>query len=66
MRPYLELQAELFDRAAVPPQIQELLDEWPEIDARTAKLIRAAVSSRSPRLMRLVWEMPAARARAMQ
>ena len=30
--PYLDPPAEFFDRASVPPQIQELLDEWPEID----------------------------------
>jgi hypothetical protein len=29
MNSYLEPQAEFFDRAVVPPQIQELLDEWP-------------------------------------
>ena len=43
MNPYLEPEAEFFDRAAVPPQIQELLDEWRGIDPGTARLIRAAV-----------------------
>src|SRR3954449_11585037 len=46
VQPYLEPQTEFFDRAAVPPEISELLDEWPEIDPATARLIRAAVSSR--------------------
>ena len=32
--------AEFFDRAAVPPEIAELLAEWPEINPGTAKLIR--------------------------
>jgi len=61
-KPYLEPAWEFFDRTSVPKEIADLLDEWPEIDASTAKLIRAAVSSRSPRLMRLAWEMLAARA----
>ena len=46
----------------MPPEITELLDEWPEIDASIAKLIRAAISSRSPQRMRLVWGILAARA----
>ena len=46
MKPYLEPSAEFFDRAAVPPEIEELLDEWREIDPGTARLIRAAVMSR--------------------
>jgi hypothetical protein len=58
MRPYLEPPVEFFDRASVPKEIADLLDEWPEIDASTARLIRAAVSSRSPRLMGRAWEMP--------
>ena len=62
MDPYLEPQAEFFDRAAVPPQTQELLDEWPEIDPGTARLVRAAVTSREPRQLRLAWEMLNARA----
>jgi hypothetical protein len=37
----------------MPPEIAELLDERPIIDPGTARLIRAAVSSRSPRQMRL-------------
>ena len=52
-KPYLEPTWEFFDRTSVPKEIADLLDEWPEIDASTAKLIRAAVSSRSPQLMRL-------------
>jgi hypothetical protein len=62
MNLYLEPQVEFFDRAAVPPQIQELLDEWPEIDPGTARLIRAAVMSREPRRLRQAWEMLDARA----
>ena len=62
MNPYLEPPAEFFDRAAVPPQIQELLDEWPEIDPGTARLIRAAVMSREPRRLRQAWEVLKARA----
>src|SRR5215213_11748978 len=63
MRPYLELPTvEFFDRASVPPAIQELLDEWPEIDPGTAQLVRAAVMSREPRRLRQAWEMPKARA----
>ena len=46
MGPDRELQAEFFDCAAVPPQIQQLLDEWPDIDPATARLVRAAVMSR--------------------
>ena len=41
MRPYLEPTVEFFDHARVPPAIQELLDHWPEIDPRAARLIRA-------------------------
>ena len=52
VQPYLEPQTEFFDGAAMPPEISELLDEWPEIDPATARLIRAAVSSRDPRRMR--------------
>jgi len=62
MGPNREPQAEFFDRAAVPPQIQQLLDEWPEIDPATARLVRAAVMSRDPRRLRQVWELLAARA----
>ena len=62
MHPYLEPQAEFFDRTAVPPEIQELLDEWREMDPGTARLIRAAVMSREPRRLRQAWEMLNARA----
>ena len=62
MDPYLDPPAEFFDRAAVPPQIQELLDEWREIDPGTARLIRAAVMSRESRRLRQAWEMLNARA----
>ena len=65
-RPYLEPEAEFFDRTSVPKEIADLLDEWPEIDASTARLIRAAVSSRSPRHMRLAWEILARRAELAQ
>jgi hypothetical protein len=51
-KPYLEPEAEFFDRASVPKEIADLLEEWPEIDASTARLVRAAVSSRSPWQMR--------------
>ena len=37
-------------------------DEWRELDPDTARLVRAAVSSRSPRQLRMVWHMLAARA----
>ena len=57
MQPYLDPIVEFFDRTSVPPQIQELLDEWPEIDPGTARLIRAAVMSREPRRLRQAWEM---------
>ena len=60
--PYLDPPTEFFDRAAVPPQIQELLDEWPEIDPGTARLIRAAVMSYDPRQWRQAWELLNARA----
>ena len=62
MTPYLEPTVEFFDRASVPPEIQELLDEWPEIDPSTARLVRAAVMSREPRRLRQAWEMLNARA----
>ena len=66
MKPYLEPEAEFFDRTAAPKEIVDLLAEWPEIDASTARLIRAAVSSRSPRHMRLAWEILARRAELAQ
>ena len=62
MQPYLEPQTEFFDRAAVPPEISELLDEWPEIDPATARLVREAVMSRDPRRLRRAWQLLAARA----
>ena len=62
MKPYLEPTVEIFDPANVPPQIQELLDDWPEIDPGMARLIRAAVMSRDPRRLQCVWGMLAARA----
>ena len=62
MDPYLAPTVEFFDRAAVPPQIQELLDEWPEIDPGTARLIRAAVMSGNRRLLQQTWDMLNARA----
>jgi hypothetical protein len=52
-KPYLARTVEYFDRAAVPPEIAELLAEWPHIDPATAKLIRAAISSREPRRLRM-------------
>ena len=65
-RPYTEPEAEFFDRTAMPKEIADLMDEWPEIDANTARLVRAAVSSRSPRHMRLAWEILARRAELAQ
>ena len=62
MQSYLNPTIEFFDRAAVPPGIQELLDAWPEIDPGTARLIRAAVMSRDSRRMRRAWDMLFARA----
>ena len=54
--------AEFFDRAAVPKEISELLDAWPEIDPGTARLVRAAVMSREPKRLRVAWGLLAARA----
>ena len=65
-RPYLEPEPEFFDRTAMPKEIADLMDEWPEIDASTARLVRAAISSRSPRHMRLAWEILARRAELAQ
>jgi hypothetical protein len=62
MRSYLEPTAEFFDRASMPSEISELLAEWPELDPATARLVRAAVSSRDPRRLRIAWTMLAARA----
>jgi len=61
VQPYLVPTIEFFDRASVPPQIQELLDEWPDIDPGTARLIRAAVMSRDPRRLRQAWGLLYAR-----
>ena len=47
VRLYLEPQAEFFDRASVPLQIQELLDEWPEIDPGTARRDRRKVGGQA-------------------
>ncbi len=66
MKPYLEPTVEIFDRANVPPEIQELLDDWPEIDPATARLIRAAVMSRDSQRLRRAWQLLAARADLMQ
>src|SRR3954468_7709464 len=62
MNPYLAPEAEFFDRAVLPPEIQGLLDEWPEIDPGTARLVRAAVMSRDPRRLRQPWDILNARA----
>jgi hypothetical protein len=62
MQQYLAPPVEFFDRAAVPPEITELLEEWPEIDPGTARLVRTAVMSREPRRLRQAWEMLNARA----
>ncbi len=45
---YLEPEAEFFARASMPKEIADLLDEWPEIDASTARLVRAAVHRARP------------------
>ena len=52
---YFEPAAEFFDRSSVPKEIADLWDEWRELDPDTARLVRAAVSSRSPRQLRMVW-----------
>jgi len=61
VRSYLEPTIEFFDRTAVPPEIQELLDEWRELDPGTARLIRAAAMSREPRRLQQAWAVLAAR-----
>jgi hypothetical protein len=66
MQPYLAPTAEIFDRAAVPPEIMELWQEWPELDPQTARLIRAAVMSRDSQRLRRAWQLLAARADLMQ
>ena len=62
MRSYLNPTIEFFDRVSVPPEIAELLAEWPELDPGTARLIRAAVMSHEPRRLRQAWKILAARA----
>jgi len=62
MRSYIEAQVEIFDHASVPPEIAELLIDWPEIDSATARLVRAAVMSRDQRRLRYAWYLLAARA----
>jgi len=57
MQPYLAPPVEFFDRASVPKEIADLWDEWWELDPDTARLVRAAVSSHSPRQLRQAWEM---------
>jgi len=66
MKPYLAPAVEIFDRAAVPPEIMELWQEWPELDPQTARLIRAAVMSRDSQRLRRAWQLLAARADLMQ
>jgi hypothetical protein len=66
MKPYLAPTVEIFDRAAVPPEIMELWQEWPELDPQTARLIRAAVMSRDSQRLRRAWQLLAARADLMQ
>ena len=56
------MTVEFFDRASVPEEIAELLDEWPEIDPATARLVRAAIGSRDRQRLRFVWYLLAARA----
>ena len=60
------MTVEIFDRTTIPPEIAELLAEWPEIDPATAKLIRVAVMSREPKRLRQVWDMLNTRARLAQ
>ena len=59
---YLISSCEFFDRSAVPEQIAELWQQWPDLDSGTARLVRAAVSSRSRPQMQLAFEMLKARA----
>jgi hypothetical protein len=63
---YIEQLSEIFDRAAVPKEIADLLDEWPNIDPQTARLIRAAIMSGNARLIRCAWAMLAARAELIE
>jgi hypothetical protein len=62
MDAYAAPTAEIFDRTTVPPEIAELLEEWPEIDPATARLIRAAISSGESNRLRRAWQLLAARA----
>ena len=57
---------EYFDHTAPPPEIRELLNEWPDIDPATARLIRAAIMSREPRRLRQAWQLLTARAMLAQ
>jgi hypothetical protein len=66
VQPYLNPTIGFFDRASVPPEISELLDEWREIDPATARLIRAAVSSRDQPRLRCVWAMLASLAEGVR
>ena len=54
----------LSSSSTAPPaaQIQELLDEWPEINSGRARLVRVAVMSREPRRLRQAWGLLYARA----
>jgi hypothetical protein len=62
LKPYLDSHAEFFDRSAVPEQIAELWQQWPDLDPSTVRLVRAAMSSRDRSRMQLAWEMLKARA----
>jgi len=66
MQPYPDQTVESFDRAAVPSQIAELWQEWPELDPGTARLMRDAISSRSRQRMQLAFEMLKARSELVQ
>ena len=63
MQPYLAPPVECFDHVSMPPEIAELLAEWPDLDPVTARLIRAAVMSREPKRLRMAWTLLAARAK---
>ena len=65
-KPYINLTAEFFDRVSVPPSIAELWQQWPDLDAATARLIRSAISSRSRQQMQIAFEMLKARAELAQ
>ena len=51
-----------FRHIMLPEEIAELWAEWPDLDASTARLIRAAVMSREPKRLRIAWTLLAARA----